>query len=317
MKNENEEILKPWVEKYRPTKLENVLLDEDNKKIITNIKNKNYLPNLLLFGPPGTGKTTTILNLLNDLNIQKNNIIHLNASDERGIDIIRNQIYNFIHFKQIYESEIKIVVLDEVDYMTKTAQLLLKQIVKKYKNVRFCLICNYISKIIKPLQNIFLKLYFYNNKKQEILQLLKHIIKEEKINLSEYSLNLLINNYNTDIRSMINHLQMMQNINNYEINIITDDIMNDINKIIKNINNDDLNIKKISKIENKLNNFFFNNKLDFNKFYIKFINQYIYKNLPNDIITNIKILYMDELNNIQDKIKFFLYQIIIPINSIY
>ena len=311
----NNESYKPWIEKYRPNNLNDVLLDETNKKIIYNIKKKEYLPNLLLFGPPGTGKTTTILNLINEFNINKNNIIHLNASDERGIDIIRNQIYNFIHFNQIYKSDIKIVILDEVDYMTKSAQNSLKQLIKRYPNVRFFLICNYISRIIKPLQNIFLKLYFYNNKRDEILQLLKNINEKEKLNLSEYSLDTLIKYYGTDIRSMINHLQLLQNLNNYKLEVISEELLNNFYKLIKNIKEKD--IKKLNIFENKINNFLIKNSINFDILYKRIINDLIVeKELTLEIITNIKNLYLDNLNTDEHKVRFLIYQILLPINNL-
>ena len=119
---------KPWVEKYRPTKFDDIVLDPLNKVIMENILRKNYFPNLLLYGPPGTGKTTTIMNLVDtyqENNDQRNKglMIHLNASDERGIDIIRNQINQFINSQTLFNSGTKFVILDEVDYMTKNAQL--------------------------------------------------------------------------------------------------------------------------------------------------------------------------------------------------
>ena len=100
----------PWVEKYRPTDLENVVLDSTNKTILNNIVKNNYFPNLLFYGPPGTGKTTTVINLIDKYqekyNQKKKELkIHLNASDDRGIDIIRNQIYQFVriqHNRQLH-----------------------------------------------------------------------------------------------------------------------------------------------------------------------------------------------------------------------
>ena len=91
----------PWVEKYRPINFESIVLDNINKQIFNNILNKNYFPNLLFYGPPGTGKTTTIINLINEyqkkyFKVDKSLVIHLNASDERGIDIVRNQIHTFV-----------------------------------------------------------------------------------------------------------------------------------------------------------------------------------------------------------------------------
>ena len=137
---------KPWIEKYRPENIENVILDNYNKTIIDNIISKRYFPNLLLYGPPGTGKTTTIINLIKEYcNDSKNNIIHLNASDDRGIDVIRNKYIIIYIINKYIMKKLKFVILDEVDYMTKSAQNSLKQLIKKYHNVRFCLICNYIK----------------------------------------------------------------------------------------------------------------------------------------------------------------------------
>ena len=141
------------VEKYRPNKFEEIVLDPLNKKILKNIIETGYFPNLLFYGPPGTGKTTTIINLVNSyqekLN-QKNKelMIHLNASDERGIDIIRSQINQFVNSKTMFNHGMKFVILDEVDYMTKNAQQALRYLLQNFSNnVRFCLICNYIIRI--------------------------------------------------------------------------------------------------------------------------------------------------------------------------
>ena len=141
----------PWCEAYRPKFFEDIILDPLNRQILKNIIETSYFPNLLFYGPPGTGKTTTIINLINayqkKLNIQnKDLIIHLNASDERGIDIIRNQINFFVNSKPLFHTGMKFVILDEVDYMTKNAQQALKYLLQNYSNnVRFCLICNFTN----------------------------------------------------------------------------------------------------------------------------------------------------------------------------
>ena len=307
---------KPWIEKYRPESIENVILDNYNKTIIDNIISKRYFPNLLLYGPPGTGKTTTIINLIKEYcNDSKNNIIHLNASDDRGIDVIRNQIYNYIHYKQIYNEEIKFVILDEVDYMTKSAQNSLKQLIKKYHNVRFCLICNYISKIIKPLQNMFLKMYFYNNDKHDILCLLDNINKKEKLNLSDYTLSILIDYYETDIRSMINHLQTMQNTKNYNVDIVNEDIYDEYTKIISCLKNN-TNINKINVISNKLKKFLYKNNIRFDTIYLMIMDELKNHELTHEIIYNMKILYYDSFSSFENKIDFLLYNIIVPFYEI-
>jgi DNA polymerase III delta prime subunit len=223
-----------YVEKYRPTKFEDIVLDPLNKQILTNIIETSYFPNLLFYGPPGTGKTTTIINLVNSyqekLN-QKNKelIIHLNASDERGIDIIRSQINQFVNSKTMFNHGMKFVILDEVDYMTKNAQQALRYLLQNFSNsVRFCLICNYISRIDEGLQNEFLRLRFNQLPENDIIKFLNNISVCENLNLNEKSLRLIQKLYKSDIRSMINFMQSNQNIKDEDICIIDDSVWNNL-----------------------------------------------------------------------------------------
>ena len=224
----------PWVELFRPTNFDDIVLDPLNKKILTNIIKTSYFPNLLFFGPPGTGKTTTIINLVNayqEVLGQKNKslMIHLNASDERGIDIIRNQINQFVNSKSLFNQGTKFVILDEVDYMTKNAQQALRYLLQNYSSsVRFCLICNYISRIDEGLQNEFLRLRFNQLPKNEIFKFLKNISDSEKLNLNETSLHNIIQLYNSDIRSMVNFIQSNQQIVNFKSENICNIIDNSI-----------------------------------------------------------------------------------------
>ena len=214
----------PWVEKYRPTCFQDIVLDPLNKRIMDNIIKYNSFPNLLFYGPPGTGKTTTIINLIKyyqEKNHQTNKelTIHLNASDDRGIDIIRNHICQFVNSKTLFNKGTKFVVLDEVDSMTKNAQQALKYLLQGFtNNVRFCLICNYISRIDDSLQNEFVRIRFNQLPKKNITQFLKTIIQKENINISDENIKMIQDFYVSEIRSMINHIQTNENIKN---NVIT------------------------------------------------------------------------------------------------
>jgi replication factor C subunit 3/5 len=228
----------PYVERYRPTSFDDIVLDPLNKQILKNIIDTNCFPNLLFYGPPGTGKTTTIINLINSYqeNIgckNKELIIHLNASDERGIDIIRNQISAFVNSKPLFNTGMKFVILDEVDYMTKNAQQALRYLLQNYSNsVRFCLICNYISRIDEGLQNEFLRLRFNQLPKDKIIRFLKHISDCEKLNLDDVTLQNIQQLYNSDIRSMINFMQSNQNRNVQSHGCKNENIINIINNSI-------------------------------------------------------------------------------------
>ena len=220
MTTNNKEFI-PFCEKYRPNNFEDIVLDPLNKKILKNIITSGYFPNLLFYGPPGTGKTTTIIKLINayqeKLNIvNKDLIIHLNASDERGIDIIRNQINFFVNSKPLFNNGMKFVILDEVDYMTKNAQQALRYLLQNFKgSVRFCLICNYISRIDEGLQNEFIKLRFNQLPKEQIVGFLRKICISEKIYLKDEYLENIQKIFKFDLRSMINFIQSNQYVSKY------------------------------------------------------------------------------------------------------
>jgi len=230
----------PWMEKYRPDKFNDIVLDPLNKQILKNVIETSYFPNLLFYGPPGTGKTTTIINLVNSyqekLKIKnKGLMIHLNASDDRGIDIIRNQINLFVNTNSLFQTGMKFVILDEVDYMTKNAQQALRYLLQKYSNnVRFCLICNYISRIDDGLQNEFIRLRFNQLPTGDIINFLRNISNVENLNMSDKSLLCIQQIYKSDIRSMINFMQYNQDILNSEFKIIDNCVWDEITYKIQN-----------------------------------------------------------------------------------
>jgi len=229
----------PWVEKYRPSTFDNIVLSSHNQQILNNMLTMDIFPNLLLYGPPGTGKTTTIINFINkyqEMNDEKHAElkIHLNASDERGIDIIRNQIYNFVDSKSLFCKGTKFVILDEVDYMTKNAQQALKYLIQQFdSNVKFCLICNYISKIDVMLKNEFFCMRFHHLPSIEVKQYLQNIVDKEKLSLKENEIQHILDYYDSDMRSMINFLQTHQ-YNTNEKHIINNDLWDTLIMLIKN-----------------------------------------------------------------------------------
>jgi DNA polymerase III delta prime subunit len=228
----------PWVEKYRPTSMTDVVLEPLNRKIFQNIIDKNYFPNLLLYGSCGTGKTTLIMNIINEYQskygrINKSNVIVLNSSNDRGIDVIRNQIHQFVKSNNLFESGLKFVILDEVDYMTKNAQQALKYILQSSNyNVRFCLMCNYITKIDESLKNEFVCIRFNSLPRIDILGFIKKITISEGFELTDETIYSVQNMFSPDIRSMINYIQLNQNI--LVTNMKNDSIVIDF-KVIENI----------------------------------------------------------------------------------
>ena len=232
----------PWVELWRPTKIMDIILDPINKDIMNNIIETSYFPNLLIYGPPGVGKTSSVIALVNEYQEKHNYktkslVIQNNASEDRGVDIIRNQISQFVNSKPLFNEGMKFIILDEADYMTKNAQQALRYLLQEYSShVRFCLICNYISRIDDGLQNEFLKLRFNQLPEKDIHQFLIHISKEENLNISEEIIISIQKLYKSDIRSMINFMQTNQDAFNTDFHIINTDVLENIyNKLTENI----------------------------------------------------------------------------------
>ncbi|CAO3674163.1 unnamed protein product [Umbelopsis ramanniana] len=200
----------PWVEKYRPEKLEDLVSHEDITSTIETFIDANRLPHLLFYGPPGTGKTSTILACSRKLYgpNYKSMVLELNASDDRGIDVVREQIKNFASTRKIFSSGFKLIVLDEADSMTSAAQAALRRVIEKYtKNVRFCIICNYVSKIIPAIQSRCTRFRFAPLEMDQVEARLNYIIQEENVNITQDGKEALLRLSNGDMRRALNILQ--------------------------------------------------------------------------------------------------------------
>jgi len=298
----------PWVEKYRPSIIDDIILDKYNKTIFNTIIKTHNFPNLLFYGPPGTGKTTTIINIINEYNKNKINskslVIHLNASDDRGIDTIRNQIYQFSISNSLFSNGLKFVILDEIDYMTTSAQQALKFLIQSSNNIVFCLICNYISKIDKSIQNECIHFKFNKLPQEKIINFLNKINISENLNLTNNNLMYIQKKFKSDIRSMINYMQSNQyNINHFSY------ISNDIYlKLIDNIINK--NNDKILEIINKI---ILNNNIDLKSFVIYFANFIINNNnkyvTPELLSTFEFIIHLDEKYYYDNLLNYFIVSI--------
>ena len=212
----------PFVEKYRPNTLDQIISQDDIIKTLKKFLNKNSLTHLLFYGTAGTGKTTCAKAIANFLygNQRTGNILELNASDERGIDIVKEQIKSFCQtlnsFSNFSLSEnnlknnfFKLVILDEADMMTTDAQSALRRIMEKYtNNVRFILICNQIHKIHPAVQSRCMRFRFRPIKNEECLNRLKEICKYENIKYDNDSiLKTVIQMGDRDMRKMLNLLE--------------------------------------------------------------------------------------------------------------
>jgi len=168
------------------------------------------MPHMLLYGPPGTGKTSTILACARKINGPKyaSMTLELNASDDRGIDVIRDRIIDFASSRQLFRDGLKLVMLDEADSMTKIAQFALRRVIEKYtKSTRFCLICNYINKIIPALQSRCTRFRFGPLENNQIQERLTEIAKTENVNMDSAGMQAILKLSGGDMRKCLNILQ--------------------------------------------------------------------------------------------------------------
>ena len=200
-----------WTERYRPKTLDEVVGQKHvTERLKAYVVSKN-MPHLLLTGPAGTGKTTCSLALAKDMfgDGWKGNFIELNASDERGIDVVRGKIKEFARTAPIGGAEFKIIFMDEADALTSDAQAALRRTMERYSRIcRFILSCNYSSKIIDPIQSRCAVFRFSPLNAEDVRNYLMNIVKKENINIDDKATDALVHVARGDMRRAINSLQV-------------------------------------------------------------------------------------------------------------
>ncbi len=193
-----------WVEKYRPDILENYVGNENLKETISKYIEQNDIQNLIFYGPAGTGKTTLAKLLVKNINCD---FIYINASDERGIETIRDKVSGFastMSFKPL-----KVVILDEADFLTIQAQASLRNVIETFsKSTRFILTCNYIERIIDPLQSRCQTLKIIPPSKADVARHLCKVLSQENVNYDTDSVVNIVKKQYPDVRKMLNICQM-------------------------------------------------------------------------------------------------------------
>jgi replication factor C small subunit len=200
-----------WFEKYRPRSFDEVVDLEEVKARLREFVKSGDMPHLLFYGPPGTGKTTMALVLARELygEYWRENTLELNASDERGINVIRERVKEFARTAPVGKAPFKLVILDEADNMTSDAQQALRRIMEIYaQNTRFILLANYVSRIIDPIISRCAVFRFSPLPRSLMAERLKHIAEREGITIKEDAIDVIYELSEGDMRKAINLLQV-------------------------------------------------------------------------------------------------------------
>jgi len=192
------------VEKYRSTKLEDYVGNENIKATISKYLSQNDIQNLIFYGPPGTGKTTLAKLIVNNLNCDH---LYINASDERGIETIRDKVSGFASSASF--KPLKVIILDEADFLTIQAQASLRNVIETFsRSTRFILTCNYIERIIDPLQSRCQVLKIVPPSMREVASHIAGILDNENIEWTKETLGPIVKQYYPDIRKILGTAQL-------------------------------------------------------------------------------------------------------------
>jgi replication factor C subunit 3/5 len=269
----------PWIEKYRPTDLSEVIAHDTKIKVIRRLIENNQLPHLLFYGAAGTGKTSLILAAAREMygiDGVRGNVLELNASDERGIETIRTKIPMFA--KKVTKQNQRLVILDEFDNMTSDAQSALRRIMEMYvKNCRFCLICNKVNKVIDGIKSRCVPMRFGTLDRGSISEKVNLIIEKEEVQITPDALEIVLD-VQKDFRQILNTLQCLKSIT-FDEETITPETVTQylgipdqrlIDEIIEHLQN-----SSFKEVHQFLHNLFLQNRIDLSQLVEKLVDYLI------------------------------------------
>ena len=276
-----------WNEKYRPNKISDIICHNQNIKTIKSLLDNNSLPHLLFYGPPGTGKTSTIMSIANYIYGDKVKlmVMKLDASDDRGINSVREEIKGFAEKSNIFVSGLQLIILDEADSMTFDAQFALRRIIEIYSvNIRFCLICNYENKIIPAIRARCANFRYNNIDNKSVIIMLKKIMYKENLKYTDDVINSITNIAKGDLRQAINILQIVYT---YDKNITYEECYNILG--LPSSNTIDIILSILC-----------NSDKSFNDIYYNIINIINNKYILSNIVTELLLKIIKTYTNLDD-----------------
>ena len=233
-----------WVEKYRSNTLDNYVGNENIKQTIQKYLDQNDIQNFLFYGPAGTGKTTLAKLIVSNLDCD---YLYINASDERGIDTIRDKVSGFASAASF--KPLKVVILDEADFITIQGQAALRNVIETYsRTTRFILTCNFVERIIDPLQSRCQVLKIVPPSKSDIAKHIANILEQEEVDYEIDDLKIVVNQFYPDVRKCLNTLQLSSQDNKIVLDKSILVSNNYLNQVLKELQQKSPNWRNIRQI---------------------------------------------------------------------